>query len=77
MTRTGVPVVRKQVVVSVPAGQAFAAFTERFGGRIVPSPERPSACGGTEGPTRGPHPARTVTGNSRNGCTGYDRAQSR
>ena len=38
MTRTGVPVVRKQVVVSVPAGQAFAAFIERFGGRIVPSP---------------------------------------
>jgi len=31
MTRAEVPVVRKQVVVNVPAEQAFAAFTERFG----------------------------------------------
>ena len=31
MTRTEVPVVRKQVVVSAPAEQAFTAFTERFG----------------------------------------------
>ena len=31
MTRTEVPVVRKQVLVNVPAEQAFTAFTERFG----------------------------------------------
>jgi len=31
MTRTEVPVVRKQVVVNAPAEQAFTAFTERFG----------------------------------------------
>jgi uncharacterized protein YndB with AHSA1/START domain len=31
MTRTEVPVVRKQVVVNAPIEQAFAAFTERFG----------------------------------------------
>src|ERR1039458_5637991 len=31
MTRTEVPVVRKQVVVKAPAEQAFTAFTERFG----------------------------------------------
>ena len=31
MTRTEVPVVRKQVVVNAPAEQAFAAFTGRFG----------------------------------------------
>ena len=31
MTRTEVPVVRKQVVVSAPAEQAFTAFTARFG----------------------------------------------
>ena len=31
MTRTEVLVVRKQVVVNVPAEQAFTAFTERFG----------------------------------------------
>ena len=32
MTRTEVPVVRKQVVVKAPVEQAFTAFTERFGG---------------------------------------------
>ena len=31
MTRTGVPVVRKQVVVNAPAEQAVTAFTERSG----------------------------------------------
>ncbi len=31
MTRTEVPVVRKQVVVNAPVEQAFTAFTERFG----------------------------------------------
>jgi uncharacterized protein YndB with AHSA1/START domain len=31
MTRTEVPVVRKQVVVNAPAEQAFTAFTGRFG----------------------------------------------
>ena len=31
MTRTEVPVVRKQVVVKAPVEQAFTAFTERFG----------------------------------------------
>jgi hypothetical protein len=31
MTRTEVPVVRKQVVVNAPVEQAFRAFTERFG----------------------------------------------
>src|ERR1035438_5391622 len=31
MTRTEVPVVRKQVVVNGPAEQALTAFTERFG----------------------------------------------
>ncbi len=31
MTRTEVPVVRKQVVVNAPLEQAFTAFTERFG----------------------------------------------
>src|SRR5258707_4586826 len=31
MTRTEVPVVRKQVVVSAPVERAFTAFTERFG----------------------------------------------
>ncbi len=31
MTRTEVPVVRKQVVVNTPVEQAFTAFTERFG----------------------------------------------
>ena len=31
MTRTEVPVVRKQVVISAPAEKAFTAFTERFG----------------------------------------------
>ena len=31
MTRTEVPVVRKQVLVNAPAEQAFTAFTERFG----------------------------------------------
>jgi uncharacterized protein YndB with AHSA1/START domain len=31
MTRTEVPVVRKQVVVNAPVAQAFTAFTERFG----------------------------------------------
>ena len=31
MTRTEVPVVRKQVVVNAPAEQAFMAFTGRFG----------------------------------------------
>ena len=31
MTRTEVPVVRKQVVVNVPLQQAFTTFTERFG----------------------------------------------
>ena len=31
MTRTEVPVVRKQVVVNAPAEQAFTVFTERFG----------------------------------------------
>ena len=31
MTRTEVPVVRKQVVVNAPAEQAFTAFTQRFG----------------------------------------------
>ena len=31
MTRTEVPVVRKQVVVNVPVKQAFTVFTERFG----------------------------------------------
>ena len=31
MTRTEVPVVRKQVLVNVPAEQAFTAFTQRFG----------------------------------------------
>ena len=31
MTRTEVPVVRKQVVVNAPLEQAFTTFTERFG----------------------------------------------
>ena len=31
MTRTEVPVVRKQVVVNAPVEQAFTVFTERFG----------------------------------------------
>ena len=31
MTRTEVPVVRKQVVVNAPVEQAFTTFTERFG----------------------------------------------
>jgi len=31
VTRTEVSVVRKQVVVNVPAEQAFTVFTERFG----------------------------------------------
>ena len=31
MTRTEVPVVRKQVVVNASAEQAFTVFTERFG----------------------------------------------
>jgi uncharacterized protein YndB with AHSA1/START domain len=31
MTRTDVPVIRKEVVVNAPPAAAFAAFTERFG----------------------------------------------
>jgi hypothetical protein len=31
MTRTEVPVVRKQVVVNAPVERAFTGFTERFG----------------------------------------------
>jgi hypothetical protein len=46
MTRTEVPVVRKQVVVNAPVEQAFTAFTERFGDmrcRLAAWPRLPSS----------------------------------